>query len=398
MARPPLPLGSWGKIKRTELAKGRWVAKARVRDLDGVTRLVERNGRTGAEAERNLSTHLADRTAPSVEDLTPESRLTALWEAYEAHLLEEGRAIRTMERYRYASTYVLKGLGGYKIREASTQRLDGFVKVLKNNHGPSVAKSARVILSGMFGLAVRFGAATTNPVRDVGTIKMESKPARALTVDELRGVIDALRNSDKVLNAENKVTPKQTISQYCAIADLTDVVIMFAATGARISEVLGIRWKDVDLTAQTVTISGKVNRVPGGGMIRESFTKTKSGARTLPLPDFAVSMLLGRQVAATSNIYDVIFPSTTGVLRDPSAVSKQWRRVRAALKLDWVTSHTYRKTVATLIDAQGLSARIGADQLGHAQVSMTQDVYMGRKVVHTEVAEALDQVMRQPGR
>lgn len=398
MARPPLPLGSWGKIKRTELAKGRWVAKARVRDLDGVTRLVERNGRTGAEAERNLSTHLADRTAPSVEDLTPESRLTALWEAYEAHLLEEGRAIRTMERYRYASTYVLKGLGGYKIREASTQRLDGFVKALKNNHGPSVAKSARVILSGMFGLAVRFGAATTNPVRDVGTIKMESKPARALTVDELRGVIDALRNSDKVLNAENKVTPKQTISQYCAIADLTDVVIMFAATGARISEVLGIRWKDVDLTAQTVTISGKVNRVPGGGMIRESFTKTKSGARTLPLPDFAVSMLLGRQVAATSNIYDVIFPSTTGVLRDPSAVSKQWRRVRAALKLDWVTSHTYRKTVATLIDAQGLSARIGADQLGHAQVSMTQDVYMGRKVVHTEVAEALDQVMRQPGR
>lgn len=393
MPRPSLPIGSWGKIKRTELGKGRWVAKARVRDLDGVTRLVERNGRTGAEAERNLSAHLAERTAPSMEDLTPESALTALWEAYEAHLLEEGRAIRTMERYRYASGYVLKGLGGYKIREATTQRLDGFVKSLKVNHGLSVAKSARVVLSGMFGLAVRYGAATSNPVRDVGTIKMESKPARALTVDQLRGVIDALRNSPVPLNPANKVTPKQTISEYCAQADLADVVIMFAATGARISEVLGIRWKDVDLAAKTVTISGKVNRMPGGGMIRESFAKSAAGMRVLPLPSFAIAMLMGRQVAAVGNIYDVIFPSTTGVLRDPSAVSKQWRRVRAALKLDWVTSHTFRKTVATLIDDQGLSARIGADQLGHAQISMTQDVYMGRKVVHTEVADALDTAM-----
>lgn len=77
----------------------------------------------------------------------------------------------------YVSTYVLKGLGGYRIREVTTQRLDGFVKALNANHGPSVAKSARVILSGMFGLAVRYGAVGANPVRDVGTIKMESKAA-----------------------------------------------------------------------------------------------------------------------------------------------------------------------------------------------------------------------------
>lgn len=394
MPRPPLPIGSWGKIKRTELGKGRWVAKARVRDLDGITRLVERNGRTGAEAERNLSAHLAERTAPSVEDLTPESRLTALWEAYEAHLLEEGRAIRTMERYRYAGGYVITGLGGYKIREITTQRLDGFVKALKSNHGPSVAKSARVVLSGMFGLAVRYGAANNNPVRDVGTIKMESKAARALSPDELRGILDAMRSSQKFLNPASKVTPGQTLSQYCAAADLTDVVTMFAATGARISEVLGIRWQDIDFTAKTVAITGKVNRIPGQGMIRESFTKTAAGDRVLPLPSFAITMLMGRQVCAMGNVHDVVFPSTAGTLRDPSAVHKQWRTVRACLKLEWVTSHTFRKTLATLLDDRGLSARIGADQLGHAQVSMTQDVYMGRKVVHTEVADVLDGIIQ----
>jgi len=58
-----------------------------------------------------------------------------------------------------------------------------------------------------------------------------------------------------------------------------------------------------------------------------------------------------------------------------------------------VTSHSFRKTVATLIDDEGLSARIGADQLGHAKVSMTQDNYMSRGRVHTQVAELLDRTI-----
>jgi integrase len=51
------------------------------------------------------------------------------------------------------------------------------------------------------------------------------------------------------------------------------------------------------------------------------------------------------------------------------------------------------RTVATLIDDAGLSARIGADQLGHAQVSMTQDRYMSRGRVHHQVADLLEQTV-----
>ena len=57
------------------------------------------------------------------------------------------------------------------------------------------------------------------------------------------------------------------------------------------------------------------------------------------------------------------------------------------------TTHSFRKTVATLIDDEGLSARIGADHLGHAQVSMTQDRYMARGRQHAEVAELLDRTV-----
>ena len=48
------------------------------------------------------------------------------------------------------------------------------------------------------------------------------------------------------------------------------------------------------------------------------------------------------------------------------------------------------REIATLIDDRGLSARIGADQLGHANPSMTADVYMGRKVASTGAALALE--------
>jgi len=53
-------------------------------------------------------------------------------------------------------------------------------------------------------------------------------------------------------------------------------------------------------------------------------------------------------------------------------------------------SHTARRTVAPLLDEQGLTARSIADQLGHARVSMTRNVYMGRRLPRADVARASD--------
>src|SRR6516165_10433429 len=50
-------------------------------------------------------------------------------------------------------------------------------------------------------------------------------------------------------------------------------------------------------------------------------------------------------------------------------------KARDELGVPDVSSHSFRKAVATLIDDAGRSARIGADHLGHAKVSMTQDRY-----------------------
>jgi integrase len=55
-----------------------------------------------------------------------------------------------------------------------------------------------------------------------------------------------------------------------------------------------------------------------------------------------------------------------------------------------VKTHTYRKTVATLLDKSGSTARMIADQLGHSRVSMTQDVYLGRRAGNVGNLAALE--------
>ncbi|MGL5444990.1 MAG: site-specific integrase, partial [[Mycobacterium] stephanolepidis] len=91
---------------------------------------------------------------------------------------------------------------------------------------------------------------------------------------------------------------------------------------------------------------------------------------------------------------DLVFPSENWTPRDPNNVAAQWRRVRSALGLPAsITAHSFRKAVATILDDAGLSARIAADVLGHADPSMTQRFYMARGRAHSEAATALHQAI-----
>jgi integrase len=85
-----------------------------------------------------------------------------------------------------------------------------------------------------------------------------------------------------------------------------------------------------------------------------------------------------------------LFPDVLGGFRDPANVRRELREARGEEALAWITSHSFRKTTATILDDAALSARLVADQLGHARPSMTQDVYMGRGAVDSQAAQALE--------
>ncbi len=241
-----------------------------------------------------------------------------------------------------------------------------------------MTRRARTLLRGGLQLAVLNNVLTTNPVRDVESIRSKGQPRGAVAVsgEELRQLVAKLRTSEG-----------------CVKRDLVDPVTLLIATGLRRSELLALRWVDFDAVAGTVAVTGKVVRKRGGGLLRVDETKTAAGRRVVALPSFAITALIERRKKPYLGEQSVIFPSTAGTLRDPDNFNSQWRKVRAELGVPDLTSHSFRKTLATLVDDEGLSARIAADHLGHSRVSMTQDQYMSRGQVHTEVAHLLERTV-----
>jgi integrase len=161
------------------------------------------------------------------------------------------------------------------------------------------------------------------------------------------------------------------------------------ATGARIGEILALRWTDLDLGAAraTATFSGTLVYVKAKGHYRQPWTKTNAGYRTLTLPRFATDMLLRRQVDATGNP-DAIFCSRRGTWLSPHNVRRQWREARKAAGLEWVTPHTFRKTVATLLDREA-DTKTAAAQLGHSSEEITSTYYIEKANQAPDVSEVL---------
>lgn len=70
-----------------------------------------------------------------------------------------------------------------------------------------------------------------------------------------------------------------------------------------------------------------------------------------------------------------MFPSATGTLRDPGNFRKQWRAARDDIGFQWVTPHTFRKSVGTLLaNAEGMAS--ASAQLGHSNEQVTSRHYV----------------------
>jgi integrase len=134
-------------------------------------------------------------------------------------------------------------------------------------------------------------------------------------------------------------------------------------------------------------------RVKGQGLVIKT-TKTDAGTRTLVLPQWCVAMLRRRAgaLALSEGVTNgrPVFPAPLDGWRDPPNRQADPREAFANAGFDWVTPHVFRKTVATVMDQAGLTSRAVAAQLGHANMSMTSDVYFGRKVLVTGAAAVLE--------
>jgi integrase len=382
LGRLPLPVGTAGEV-RIYPARGGFRARCKVRDYDGKVRDLERSGPTVSKVKARLREALRDRHRVEVDaEITSETKLAEVVRIWLVDLHAEVAAGEkspgTGELYETSAQRIIDGLGALRVREATVGRIDRFLAAISVNNGPVSAKRAKTVLTGILGLAARHDAIKINPVRDTARIKYgEKKSAVALDLAQ-------------VYDMRIKLAADQKARDW----DLLDFVDMMLASGKRIGENSAITWDALDLDAGTVEIRGTVIRVKGQGLRIKLKPKSRAGYRKLRLPSWAVAMLRRRKEQAEPNEWSVVFTSPMGLLRDPSNTQADLRDVFQRIGYPWVTSHVFRKTAATLLDDAGVTARKIADQLGQAQVSVTQDYYLGRKIASEDAARVLEIIGR----
>jgi integrase len=154
-----------------------------------------------------------------------------------------------------------------------------------------------------------------------------------------------------------------------------------ASTGMRRGEVLGLRWRDLDLEGARASLSQTV--IEGDGAPRFSITKNGRG-RSVALDPVTVDALREHRKAQVAERMllgpawqelDLVFCREDGSPVWPRSFSRAFGRHAAAAGLPVIRLHDLRHTWATLALGAGVHPKIVQERLGHAAISITLDVY-----------------------
>lgn len=150
-------------------------------------------------------------------------------------------------------------------------------------------------------------------------------------------------------------------------------------TGMRRSEVLGLRWKDIDFEKKllrTVTTFTPNGRSDG---------KTKSGFnRTIDLDDITLEELRKRKhqvdyekerAGLSYKDNDLVVCTSVGTHVLPRNLNRTWYRLRKEVDVPSIRYHDLRHTHATLMLLQGIPVKVVSERLGHASIKTTLDTY-----------------------
>jgi integrase len=393
MPRPPLPIGDHGHISRRQTTPGHWVASCRVRDSDGHARQVTAAGDTGAKAERALVASLKDRArgaSGTSGEITADSTVADLADAWMAERVLAGKLDKqTHDRDQsLVRTKIVPHLGRRKLREVTPGSVDRLLRAVSATT-PTQARKAQTVLKGMFALAVRLDAIRSSPTRDLGALPVPPKKAvRALAADERQAARQAVQEWRTAPDEDGHKPsgPRPT-------ALLADYLELSLGTGIRIGEVLGLLWSDLDLDAAspTLKVTGTLVQRKGEGLVRKPKLKGKYGYRVIYLPPFVLETL-NRRLADRRPGEIRVFATRKGTYVSPSNLRSQWRAVREGAGLDWVTPHSFRKTVATHLEA-GAGLEAASQQLGHGSSTITAVYYVEAKPrVAPDMGELLEEL------
>jgi integrase len=164
---------------------------------------------------------------------------------------------------------------------------------------------------------------------------------------------------------------------------LAPLWLLYATTGARRGELLALRWDDVDLEAQTVSIHRSLTEA--GGALIEGEPKTRSGKRTIAIDPASAGILkrhrkaqTAERLAAGPKWHDMglVFANAEGDWLLPNRISSAFIAAVTRSGLPSLSLHGLRHSFATIaLVERRQPVTVVSGRLGHANVSITLDIY-----------------------
>ncbi len=284
----------------------------------------------------------------------------------------------TVANYKWAFGH-LEPLRSKLLRELTTEQVEARLRALANQMpitpaqrhrggrrrplGKSSLSRIRTCLGAALNEAERRNRVGRNVARLALLPKTDPpKEKRALTQDDAKKVlVSATMDQDEAL------------------------FLVALMLGLRPGEVLGLKWKAIDLEERTLDVREALHRRPGGGLIMGN-VKADS-YRTLRLPSPVVDVLRthrkdqrkARLRAPVWEDNDLVFCSIIGTPIDFSNLRRTVKRVCERAEVDVISPNEMRHTALTLMMEAGVPMQDAADVVGHDDTRMLAKVYRHKR-------------------
>ncbi len=338
---------------------GRWVAVLDLGLKEGKRRRKSLYASTRREAQEALSKAHHQQFAGS---LATGPRLTV--ERYVQQWLEE--SVRHRVKPRTFSSYnqlvrlhVAPGLGKLQLAKLQAKDLQHFYSKKLETLSPRTVEYLHAIIHRALKEAERLDLVSRNVADLVSPPRPTRKSVRFLAPREVEAFLAAV--------SADRLGPLFTVALF---------------TGLRQGELLGLRWPDVDLSTQSLTVGQTLQLIDG----KLVFGQPKSGTsrRTVPLtPQACEALRAWRTTQVQSQLQagpawhesGLVFTSEIGTPLFARNVTRRLHKLVQAAGLVDIKFHELRHSTASLLIAAGEQLKVVQEILGHSQISVTADYY-----------------------
>jgi integrase len=274
--------------------------------------------------------------------------------------------------------HITPRIGGTKLKCLTAAVVQTFYGRLAED-GVSVAlrQKVGVTLGVALAQAVRLKLIVANPVRDVRKPRPERKEMAALTADQLRAFLSAAE-SDR----------------------LHALYVTALDTGARQGELFGLQWQDIDFDSGCLFIRRALRERKGHLSLGPP--KTAQSRRRIDLSRYCLDALNDHRARMLANGHcrpeaPVFCDTDGGYLRKSNVVRRSFTPTLKRAGVPLVRFHDLRHTLATVLLSAGEGVKVVSERLGHANSSMTLNIYAHvAPGAQARAAARIDGIFRAP--